>query len=262
VIAGTPEYMAPEQARGERCDHRVDVYAAGAILYELATGGPPYAGASGDELIAHHLHADVPDPCAVAAGLPEAVGAIVSRAMAKLPSERFTDMNELASAIRAVTSTPVARRPRRGSAWVVAASAALAAATLWVARDDATDATPPIAIVAAPRSLPPRPSVSSPAGSLGTREPMVPHAIAPRELERPSTDATAILSRVPPPPPRVHEEEPRTTKPRVKPRPRTPAKPVPLDPARPRTIFSEPIDATARVDAGAVESEVKNPFAD
>jgi len=61
-IVGTPEYMAPEQARAEAFDHRVDVYATGCLFFELLTGRPPYVKGSAAELLAAHMYEPVPDP--------------------------------------------------------------------------------------------------------------------------------------------------------------------------------------------------------
>jgi hypothetical protein len=98
-IIGTPDYMAPEQARAEPFDHRVDVYAAGGLFFELLTGRRPYEGGSAAELLAAHLHLPVPDPGALVPSLCPALRDVVRRAMAKDPDDRYRSMAALGRAI-------------------------------------------------------------------------------------------------------------------------------------------------------------------
>jgi serine/threonine protein kinase len=82
TIRGTPAYMAPEQVRGQRADHRADVFAFGATLYEMLSGRRPYAGATFVEL-GHAILKDDPAPLEDAA-----LDAIVRRCLAKDPAAR------------------------------------------------------------------------------------------------------------------------------------------------------------------------------
>lgn len=87
TILGTADYMSPEQFKGEGIDHRADLYAAGAMLYTLVTGSPPYAGRSSLAVLKQHADAPIPDPAAKnpAAG---PLTKIVQLLMAKSPAER------------------------------------------------------------------------------------------------------------------------------------------------------------------------------
>jgi serine/threonine-protein kinase len=142
---GTPFYMAPEQARGEKeLDQRVDVYALGVILYELLSGQKPHPGDSYNAILAHIL-GQTPAPLAsLRPGLPAPFTALVHRALANRPEDRPASAAELArelapfagvevAAVRSqfelrvmatptgtptVTSVLAARRSRRG--WFVA----------------------------------------------------------------------------------------------------------------------------------------------
>ncbi|MBC8069821.1 MAG: serine/threonine protein kinase [Deltaproteobacteria bacterium] len=98
-VIGTPDYMAPEQARAEPFDHRVDIYAAGGLFFELITGRRPYLGSSAAELLAAHLHLEVPDPGLLVPGLCPEVRQVVMTAMAKDAADRYASMDELAAAI-------------------------------------------------------------------------------------------------------------------------------------------------------------------
>jgi serine/threonine-protein kinase len=98
-VLGTGDYVAPEQAQGHPLDGRADIYALGALLYHCLTGGPPYRGASFVEIAEQHLRAPVPD---VQARCPEAsdgVAAIVARALAKRPDDRFADVGQMGLAL-------------------------------------------------------------------------------------------------------------------------------------------------------------------
>jgi tetratricopeptide (TPR) repeat protein len=85
VIAGTPYYMAPEQAAGEKVDHRADLYALGVTLFELLTGTVPFA--EGD-VTHHHRHTPPPDPRTRVEGVPDALAELILRLLAKAPDAR------------------------------------------------------------------------------------------------------------------------------------------------------------------------------
>lgn len=95
---GTPNYMAPEQWRGGILDRRVDLYALGVILYEMVCGTLPFISTEIEELERLHL-TETPVPLRLMRpGLPAALQAILDRALAKAPTDRFTSAGEIAAA--------------------------------------------------------------------------------------------------------------------------------------------------------------------
>lgn len=104
MIFGTPEYMSPEQAKGEKVDHRVDVYAVGVILYELLTGRVPFTADTFMGILTKHMFEAPPAPSTIApiASIPHEVEAIVLKALQKDREYRFQSMRELMGAIDAV----------------------------------------------------------------------------------------------------------------------------------------------------------------
>jgi eukaryotic-like serine/threonine-protein kinase len=100
VLIGTPTYMSPEQATGERkLDGRTDVYSLGCVLYEMLVGEPPYPAATPQAAIARHLKDPVPSPRQRVPELPAPLDAAVCRALAKSPGQRFTTAAALAGAL-------------------------------------------------------------------------------------------------------------------------------------------------------------------
>ena len=138
-IVGTPDYMAPEQARAEPFDHRVDVYAAGGLFFELLTGRKPYEGTSAAEQLAAHLHMPVPDPGALVPTVCPALRDVVRKAMAKDPEDRHPSMAALAQDIihaqRQQTKWGSALRRIFERASIVATAAALVLG-YWSLRED------------------------------------------------------------------------------------------------------------------------------
>jgi WD40 repeat protein len=143
-ILGTPQYMAPEQARGGAVDKRADVYALGSILYQVLCGQAPYTGALAGDILAQVVAGD---PIAVERrqpGVPRELATIVRKAMARDPAGRYDSAAELAADLKRFQSgqlvsaheystyTLFARRVRkhRGVLSVAAVLLALLAATL------------------------------------------------------------------------------------------------------------------------------------
>ncbi|MEB2333654.1 MAG: serine/threonine-protein kinase [Anaerolineaceae bacterium] len=98
-IIGTPAYISPEQARGERVDRRTDIYGLGAILYEMLTGERPYDGTTVIGVTLRHLNEPVPDILKLRPDLPPEVDTIVKTAMAKDKEQRYRDALDLARAL-------------------------------------------------------------------------------------------------------------------------------------------------------------------
>jgi WD40 repeat protein len=99
-VIGTPAYMAPEQARGEIVDERADVYAIGAVLYELLAGSPAHQDTTPRATL-ERVIAGPPQPlCNAMPAVPSELGAIVSKAMARNPAERYANATALAEDLR------------------------------------------------------------------------------------------------------------------------------------------------------------------
>jgi hypothetical protein len=96
VIAGTPEYMAPEQARGEPIDHRADLFSLGSVLYALCTGGPPFRGSTAVGVLRQVSDQEPPPVRALNEGVPAWLEAFIARLMAKAPADRFQSAAEVA----------------------------------------------------------------------------------------------------------------------------------------------------------------------
>jgi serine/threonine-protein kinase len=108
AVAGTPEYMSPEQAGGQDgIGPRSDLYSVGALAYFLLTGKPPFADRSVVKLLAAHLY-EAPAP--LPAVVPGDLAAVVLRCLAKEPDERWPDAGSLDAALAAISVTAWAER--------------------------------------------------------------------------------------------------------------------------------------------------------
>ena len=99
---GTPQYMAPEQLFAEPVDHRNDLYAAGAVLYECVTGRVVFEGTSMGEIAAVPLRETPPDPESLNARVPATLSAIILRALARRPDDRWESAGEPLHALEAM----------------------------------------------------------------------------------------------------------------------------------------------------------------
>lgn len=97
---GTIDYMAPEQIQSSRTvDHRADIYALGILTYEMLTGERPFKGGAAQVLFAH-IQQPAPNPCDVLPDLPQHMGHVVRRALAKAPEERYPTAQAFAHALQ------------------------------------------------------------------------------------------------------------------------------------------------------------------
>jgi serine/threonine-protein kinase len=150
VLLGTATYMAPEQARGRPVDRRADVWAFGAVLYEMLTGARAFRGAAISEILASVMRDD-PDVRALPPATPARVRELVERCLTKDVRQRLQAIGEARIALdRAIANPDVAAaglvpaaapaRAARLLPWAVAAGLAIAAAAAWLTRPAAAPA--------------------------------------------------------------------------------------------------------------------------
>jgi serine/threonine-protein kinase len=139
LVVGTPEYMSPEQGAAHgRVDGRSDIYSLGCVLYEMLSGEPPFTGPTAQAVIARHMHESARSLRVVRSTVPEHVEEAIQIALAKVPADRFSTVDEFVAALGPEGETTSARRrahgPRRrrlGRASLVGAVALLGGVGLW-----------------------------------------------------------------------------------------------------------------------------------
>ena len=140
TVMGTPDYMPPEQARGDRVDARADIYAVGAILYRAVTGRKPFDGLDPMAILTAVLTQEPERPTTLEPKVPLALELIIQRTMAKAPIERFQTMEALDQALAPFDSvvdalpappmsSPIVIEPASGRATLLEAAARTLLAT-------------------------------------------------------------------------------------------------------------------------------------
>ena len=111
AIVGTPNYLPPEQARGDAVDARSDLYALGCVLYELVAGRPPFVAPNPMAVVSAHLSQPPPPLASVAPAVSRRFAEIVHRALAKRPAERFASADDMRDALLQLGEEPTGSRP-------------------------------------------------------------------------------------------------------------------------------------------------------
>jgi eukaryotic-like serine/threonine-protein kinase len=112
MVLGSANYVAPEQAQGDEVGPAADQYSLGCVLFEAVTGRPPYQGASAVAIATQHVSAPVPEPRAARPDLPPPAAALIRRALAKHPADRFPSTTAMADALVAVAAAGPEREAR------------------------------------------------------------------------------------------------------------------------------------------------------
>lgn len=102
TVQGTRSYMAPEQIRGKLCDERSDVYSFGCVLFELATGKPPYTGQTPNDLLSKHLTGSIPSPIVHNDNVTPEFATLIKRMMSKKQDDRPASVWEFLKEFRAM----------------------------------------------------------------------------------------------------------------------------------------------------------------
>ena len=116
VVCGTPEYMSPEQAKGETLDGRSDIYALGCVMYAMLEGDAPFRGKKALDVAMMHINKPFPQ---LNEKVPAALREIIMKCVEKRSADRYQNVNELASALEAFLDPIECRRREPGDAWTV-----------------------------------------------------------------------------------------------------------------------------------------------
>jgi serine/threonine-protein kinase len=140
TVLGSPAYMAPEQFRGDAVDQRADIWASGVILYQLLTGERPFEGGV-TSVMQKALYVEPVQPSLTKAAVPAQFDAVVAKALAKRPGDRFPSAEGFSKALREAAAAAAAAEKPAG------------AAPSWPLPDDATTASAPPRLDHPPRPL-------------------------------------------------------------------------------------------------------------
>jgi serine/threonine protein kinase/Tol biopolymer transport system component len=148
LVVGTPQYMAPEQFERKATDVRTDVFAFGAVLFEMLTGRKAFEGADRAAVLAAIREKELSPVSALVPGIPSSLDRLVSRSLTKNPDERYQTMDDLLIDLRAVRrqldSSPHAATVVFGVAVFTIVIGAVIASALWARREVAANVSPSI----------------------------------------------------------------------------------------------------------------------
>lgn len=162
AVVGTAMYMSPEQIKGEKPDHRSDIYSLGVTLFEMVSGRPPFEADSAMTLMMMHINDPVPDPRTLNPDVPDALVAVIEKALAKDPNDRYQTAAQMAAALRNVLG-----QIKTGASTEMPASPGATT----IEKQEMTPASPGATVVETPEITPPGPGatyvepVSTPADS-------------------------------------------------------------------------------------------------
>jgi eukaryotic-like serine/threonine-protein kinase len=104
AVMGTPSSMSPEQARGERTDHRSDIFSFGVVMYEMATGRTPFKGSTRADVIDSLLNQSHTPAAELNKDVSAKLSAVIDRALTKKPADRYQSMAEMTTDLRQVVA--------------------------------------------------------------------------------------------------------------------------------------------------------------
>ena len=203
AIVGTPEYMSPEQARGEDVDKLTDVYSLGLVFYEMMVGRTPFRADSAPAILYKQVHEQPAPLRSYLPGLPAAVDSVLAKALAKDPTQRFGSAGEFAAALEATAGEkystakllPVSQsRTRPAWFWPTIGGlvAVLLVAAILFGLDYLGDGPTSTATVGA--TIPPAPESPTSPTSTPQEETVTPTSIVGVPPDAPSIETTQVLS--------------------------------------------------------------------
>ena len=152
AIIGTPAYMSPEQIQGESLDGRSDQYSLGIVMFEMATGKPPFNAETPPAIFVKHLHDPLPMPRELNPAIPEALELVILKCLAKDPGDRYKKLSDMLRALARALPDRLIAEEDAVARDVPATTVAAAVAPKEEAREPDRLASQPVAESVAPES--------------------------------------------------------------------------------------------------------------